>query len=258
MVITESHIAVIDGSTSKTTFRFDPEVTNGRFAMQTVAAFIGRMNRDITCEEFCERITLHFHDIYEEHGMTDEMQNHPECRPTCSAVIYSDYHRQVWMIGDCQCIIDGRYYDNPKPIEERNAAIRSEYLQKLLSHGNISIDDIRSNDIGRKQITEGLFESTRQQNKTFSVIDGTPILTEKVVVIDIDEKEDGNTSHEIILASDGYPFLRPTLEESEARLKTLLSDDPLLIRDFKATKAWMAGNKSFDDRTYIRAHISTR
>ena len=91
-----------------------------------------------------------------------------------------------------------------------------------------------------------LATSCRYQNATFSVIDGFPIPTDKVRVIDV------SNATEIVLATDGYPFLHPTLSESEEALARLLSEDPLCISQFKATKGLMRGNQSFDDRTYIR------
>jgi len=59
-------------------------------------------------------------------------------------------------------------------------------------------------------------------------------------------------SHEIVLASDGYPFLKSTLEASEKALEELLKHDPQCVNSFIATKGLVEGNKSFDDRTYIR------
>lgn len=54
------------------------------------------------------------------------------------------------------------------------------------------------------------------------------------------------------MASDGYPFLKPTLAESEEALAHLLAYDPQCTHEFIATKGIVVGNKSFDDRTYIR------
>ena len=61
-----------------------------------------------------------------------------------------------------------------------------------------------------------------------------------------------SSSSEIVLASDGYPFLKPTLAASEAALAEQIANDPQNIRSFIATKGIVEGNKSFDDRTYIR------
>ena len=60
------------------------------------------------------------------------------------------------------------------------------------------------------------------------------------------------SSSEIVLASDGYPFLEPTLAASEVALAEQIANDPQNIHSFIATKGIVEGNKSFDDRTYIR------
>ena len=62
-------------------------------------------------------------------------------------------------------------------------------------------------------------------------------------------------SHAAVLASDGYPFLHPTLKESEAALARQLADDPQNISSFVATKGLVEGNNSFDDRAYIRLTV---
>ena len=87
----------------------------------------------------------------------------------------------------------------------------------------------------------------QNQNKTYAVIDGFPIPEMRVPVITLDFRP-----WEIALASDGYPFLCPTLAESEARLDEQRRNDPLNIGDFKATKGFTPGFNSFDDRSYIR------
>ena len=57
---------------------------------------------------------------------------------------------------------------------------------------------------------------------------------------------------EIILASDGYPYLENTLEASESKLKYILENDPLCYTLYKSTKGIQKGNVSFDDRSYVR------
>ena len=55
-----------------------------------------------------------------------------------------------------------------------------------------------------------------------------------------------------MLATDGYPHLMPTLGESERELQRIIEEDPLMTGRYKATKAVMEGNLSFDDRCYVR------
>lgn len=82
------------------------------------------------------------------------------------------------------------------------------------------------------------------QNKNYAVVDGFPVFMQGVIVIPVHS--------EVILASDGYPFLRPTLAECEATLSQQLRDDPQNIQTFLATKGMKEGNGSFDDRAFIR------
>ena len=96
-----------------------------------------------------------------------------------------------------------------------------------------------------------MIETMRNQNITYSVVDGFPIPRQHVRTITLDFQP-----YEIVLASDGYPFLHPTLEESEAALQHQRQEDPLNIGPhFQATKAFHPDFNSFDDRTYIRFRV---
>ena len=90
----------------------------------------------------------------------------------------------------------------------------------------------------------------QEQNRSYAVIDGFPIPQQHVRVITLDFQP-----WEIVMATDGYPFLKPTLAASEERLAWQREHDPLNIGDFKTTKAFLPGNSSFDDRSYIRFSI---
>ena len=57
---------------------------------------------------------------------------------------------------------------------------------------------------------------------------------------------------DVVLASDGYPIMRPTLAESEQELERLRRADPHLVNEFRTTKGFTPELRSFDDRTYIR------
>lgn len=56
----------------------------------------------------------------------------------------------------------------------------------------------------------------------------------------------------VILASDGYPRLEPSLSESELFLEELKVKDPLCIDIHKAVNGFTNGKSSIDDRTYIK------
>ena len=211
--------------------------------MQLVSETIASLPSETSCSDFCNIVTDTIAKAYQHYHIDPNIiEQYPERRLTCSAAIYSDYHRQIWMIGDCQCLVDGVLYENNKPQEAINAQKRSEYI---LSH-HLSADEIMKHDVGRDFIVNDIISSMKGQNKSYAAIDGTPIYQEGIRIIDVSK------AHEIVLATDGYPFLKPKLTESEAALQELLREDPMLVTLYQATKGLAEGNNSFDDRAYIR------
>ena len=261
MVVTDDFIAVIDGSTSKTPKHLNPDMKNGRYAMMLISEYIREeLKADASVDDFCQGVTAYIYNkVYEKLGVEERLKEHPEERLTASAILYSRTRNEVWMVGDCQAIIDGKLYENGKPYEQEIARKRVELIEQGLSPAE-----------ARKQIEPLLIEAMLSgQNQTYTVIDGFPIYREGVKVVALKTKPASSSietyfqeqtkpvssPNEVVLASDGYPFLKPTLAESEAALGHLIAHDPQCIHDFIATKGLVAGNKSFDDRTYIRFFI---
>ena len=258
LVVTDDFIAVIDGSTSKTPKHLNPEMKNGRYAMMLISQYIQHeLKADATVDDFCQGITHYICDkVYKPLGVAERLLQHPEERLTASAVIYSRARQEVWMVGDCQALIGGKLYENGKPYEQEIAEKRVD----LIKEGKLPAE-------ARRQIEPLLVEAMLSgQNKTYTVIDGFPIYREGVKVVPVSSSETVSASSEvvsassetvsasseIVLASDGYPFLKPTLAESEEALANQIANDPQNISCFIATKGLVEGNKSFDDRTYIR------
>ena len=237
IVVNNDFAAVIDGSTSKTPTRLEPSMKNGRFAMLLISEYIKQMPADYTMDDFCRGITLRFAEEYDKRGITERMAEHPEERLTASAIIYSNSKKEVWMVGDCQAIIDGTYYDNSKPYEQEIAMQRAA----LIKNGMSPKDARRTIE---PQLIKAMLEG---QNRQYAVIDGTPIYMPGTHIV--------KASHSVVLASDGYPTILPTLSESEEALALHLANDPQNIGDFVATKGLVDGNVSFDDRAYIKLTI---
>ena len=267
MVVTDDFIAVIGGSTSKTPKHLNPDMKNGRYAMMLISEYIREeLKADASVDEFCQGVTAYIYNkVYEKLGVEERLKEHPEERLTASAILYSRTRNEVWMVGDCQAIIAGKLYENGKPYEEKIARKRVELIEQGLSPAE-----------ARKQIEPLLIEAMLSgQNQTYTVIDGFPIYREGVKVVSVSDSSSvqdsvpasdsvpcsdsasasgtiPSSSSEIVLASDGYPFLKPTLAASEAALAEQIANDPQNIHSFIATKGIVEGNKSFDDRTYIR------
>ena len=261
MVVTDDFIAVIDGSTSKTPKHLNPDMKNGRYAMMLISEYIREeLKADASVDDFCQGVTAYIYNkVYEKLGVEERLKEHPEERLTASAILYSRTRNEVWMVGDCQAIIAGKLYENGKPYEQEIARKRVELIEQGLSPAE-----------ARKQIEPLLIEAMLAgQNQTYTVIDGFPIYREGVKVVALKTKpvsssietyfqeqtKPVSSPNEVVLASDGYPFLKPTLAASEAALVHLIAHDPQCIHDFIATKGLVAGNKSFDDRTYIRFRV---
>ena len=257
IVITNDFIAVIDGSTSKTSRRHCPWMSNGRYAMKLISSYIRKMPKDTSCHDFCKGVTASIFRHYQypllpsltPKSRIQRLLDHPEERLTASAIIYSRVRREVWMVGDCQCLANGEYYDNPKPYEQQLADLRAQRVSELLAEG-MTVEDQLVSDPARQVVIAPLLETMKQQNKTFAVIDGFRIAEQYVPVFQLDFRP-----WELVFASDGYPRLAGTLEESERLLDIQRRDDPLNIGEFKATKAFIKGNNSFDDRTYVRFQV---
>ena len=267
MVVTDDFIAVIDGSTSKTPKHLNPDMKNGRYAMMLISEYIREeLKADASVDDFCQGVTAYIYNkVYEKLGVEERLKEHPEERLTASAILYSRTRNEVWMVGDCQAIIAGKLYENGKPYEQEIARKRVELIEQGLSPAE-----------ARKQIEPLLIEAMLSgQNQTYTVIDGFPIYREGVKVVSVSDSSSVQdpvpasdsvpcsdsasasgtisvSSSEIVLASDGYPFLKPTLAASEAALAEQIANDPQNIHSFIATKGIVEGNKSFDDRTYIR------
>ena len=270
MVVTDDFIAVIDGSTSKTPKHLNPDMKNGRYAMMLISEYIREeLKADASVDDFCQDVTAYIYNkVYEKLGVEERLKEHPEERLTASAILYSRTRNEVWMVGDCQAIIDGKLYENGKPYEQEIARKRVELIEQGLSPAE-----------ARKQIEPLLIEAMLSgQNQIYTVIDGFPIYREGVKVVSVSDScsvqdsvpasdsvpcsdsvsASGTifvSSSEIVLASDGYPFLKPTLAASEAALVEQIANDPQNIHSFIATKGIVEGNKSFDDRTYIRFSV---
>ena len=273
MVVTDDFIAVIDGSTSKTPKHLNPDMKNGRYAMMLISEYIREeLKADASVDDFCQGVTAYIYNkVYEKLGVEERLKEHPEERLTASAILYSRTRNEVWMVGDCQAIIDGKLYENGKPYEQEIARKRVELIEHGLSPAE-----------ARKQIEPLLIEAMLSgQNQTYPVIDGFPVYREGVKVVSLSDSSSvqdsvsssdscsvqdpvscsgsasasdtiPSSSSEIVLASDGYPFLKPTLAASETALAEQIANDPQNIHSFIATKGIVEGNKSFDDRTYIR------
>lgn len=248
--ISNDFLAVIDGATSKSSFRWNGK-TSGAIAGEIIGDTLKQSECDITLDLLIFRINNAIKDIYEESKGINYFINNPVDRITACMIIYSKFHNQIWIIGDCKCSINSVQYENVKKVDTILAEARALFIELQLLRGK-SIEELIAEDLGRGFIMNLLKEQYILQNNSLSqysygVIDGFEINAESIKIIDGIEK-----SSMIILASDGYFSLKEDLFQTEQHLKAVLAEDPLLIGKYKSTKGLVKGYVSFDDRALIR------
>lgn len=254
VVVTDDFACVMDGTTSKSDRLWDGK-KSGVVASMLISEAVSSLPTDIDSNGAIQTLTLSIANYYHHRGEYEALKRDPIHRLTASVALYSNYHKEVWLIGDIQAMIDGEIYTNRITLEEILASARALYLEMELLKGK-QIGELLEFDTGRQFIKPLLEGQSLYQNSavdssySYSVIDGFPVSDSNIKKIKIKE----GTSY-LILASDGYPFLKPTLKESEDTLEHLLARDPLCIRIYKATKGLKKGNISYDDRAYLKLEI---
>lgn len=247
--ISDDFIAVIDGVTSKGKQKWQGKFTSGGYAKEIIISTLKTMPRDVTMPDFFDAVNTALSDAYVKDIEND---NITEWLRACM-VVYSDFHSQIWSVGDCACMINGKLFDHGKKIDDLVSALRSFVLYDAIKNG-MTESEIANDDIGRAAIIPFInrqldFENDYDTPFGYPVLNGHGFDVRGCVTYDVIR---GDT---VVLASDGYPTLCTTLEESEQKLKEMLTDDPLCYKKYLSTKGVSPENASFDDRTYIKFNI---
>ncbi|PTQ93136.1 hypothetical protein C8P68_1098 [Mucilaginibacter yixingensis] len=247
----DDFIAVIDGATSKAGTIAADQITSGKRAGQLISEVLSTLPADTDMQSaisnFNQLITAYYH----QNKSTKYYWDNPIERLTASTVIYSKNKHELWMIGDCMALINGKLITNYKKVDEVCSGLRSAFITNQLMRNETSVEQLSKSDTGRNFILPLLRWSIQFQNCgydhefAYSVIDGFPVSPKLIKQVKLEG------SAKIVLSSDGYPELKDTLEESESILERTLKDDPLCIDLFKSTKGLRSGTVSFDDRAYI-------
>lgn len=250
-VINDAFIGVVDGATNISNQKLDGK-SPGRFAAEVIVAAIKQCEGDLTLDAVVEKINEALCEKYQALGVWEAFKADPSLAPKAAMALYSRYHNEVWLVGDCQCLIDGVHYQHTKIIDEITANARSLYLEAELRRGK-TVEDLMAHDTGfeyvRPLIRMQYYLENVDSNHPygFEVLNGFPIPLDMIQRVRVPSDTDW-----IALASDGYPVMKSNLKATEAALKQLLADDPLCIRQYKSAKGLVKGNQSFDDRTYIK------
>lgn len=235
-------VAVVDGATDKSGAKYDG-VSGGRLAASVIVEELSRLPAEIDARAATDRIT---------HALSAAVPDSPADGPSAAVAIYSRQRREVWQVGDVSFSPIGPQLRAPtrKAVDEVASGVRAAMSVTLLEAGT-DLSAMRESDPGRAVIIPLLREQFRLRNQncpwSYGAIDGSPVPPNKIEVSPI-----GAGVQEIVIYSDGYPKAYRSLAEAEADLDRLLRLDPLCIGQLCSTKGWRPGQRSFDDRAFIR------
>ncbi len=242
LFINEYFVAVVDGVTAKSERLFDGK-SPGKAAAEAVCDVLKGLPYDVDVSEATALFTESIAALYD--GESDGSA-------AAGVIVFSRIKNEIWSIGDCQCIINGRFFSHEKAVDRVLSNMRALVLEAELKNGT-TVEELLQKDAGREFILpmlkqQHIFANTDGEF-SYGVLNGLPVPDEKKIIYKVCKGD------EIVLASDGYPKLFETLSKSEEYLAKELEENPLCIGDYCSTKGIQEGCDSFDDRTYIRFKV---
>ena len=254
LVVTDDFAAVIDGATTAPGSVLGG-LAPGRFAALSGEAAFRLLATRATAGEAVAFLSRHLADALAAAGGSVDGEAHGAPRAIYSFVAVSFHRREVWRTADCGFAWTG-VVDTPRLEMERvPIQARAMLLHGLLATGadpaQLLEYDPSTSAIAPLIAAQACFRNRPGTPWSFGAIDGKPVPPELVDVVSIPEHID-----QIVLATDGWPELHPTLAESEAALANTLQADPLMIHLHPAVKGLAKGAISFDDRAYLRLELA--
>ncbi len=238
-------IVVCDGATDKAGYTIDG-VTGGRIAAQVVANAVSSAITKTSAHQIIHSINSAYIETF-----GANLPNLENDRPSCSFAALDKKEGTLIRVGDVGWSDGKNTYDAQKQIDVIHSTMRAAYLQMLLIDGK-PVAELLEIDPGRELILASLRKQAVLRNRedggplAFGAVDGNPIPARFIETWKL-----GPDVTEVVIATDGYPFIKPTLRESEEYLRADIQVDPLRIGIHKTTKCVKPGNQSFDDRAYV-------
>lgn len=180
--------------------------------------------------------------------------------------VYDAKDSNIVYIHDCNFAFLGKNGDfithyNEKSLDHLTSSIRSSVANWYLQNG---INPFEHGDLARDSIRLGLDQQALIQNQGFDSSEewffGVPkkLVAYKTIngfTTTLDTYKAPQDISEIVLSSDGFKVIKPTLDETISILKDQLKRDPYCINELKSTKGLVEGNVSFDDMSYLRLRL---
>ena len=248
LVINDNYVAVFDALQARGWRAWD-KLPAGVFArtvmVSTLESLPGDMDAKGVIRALQEALQERTQRCIEEME-DDQIYAYPQSR----ALIYSIAKREIWRLGDSPFCIDGKLNYQRSEGYEKAAEKRAEVLELFLANPLSDMKDLINTDYGRSSAMDIIIEE-EQRVDGVQTLSGRPDVDIDVLLdnVEVFAVEPGA---ELILASDGYPRILATLQESEQWLEDERARDPLFVRDYKALQGAKDEEAGYDDRSYVR------
>lgn len=138
--------AVIDGVSHRSSILVDGKQIK---MAQIITEAIRKMDRPgapvyaktLSFDEYVKFINLYIQEYLQRKGVGEAAG-----KLEATGAIYSRFHNQIWLVGDCKAIYDGNVAQNPLKIDEVVVDIRTKIIEALLQEGYTE-EKLMQNDI---------------------------------------------------------------------------------------------------------------
>ena len=253
--ITEDFIAVIDGVSSQSQFKYNNKKL-GKIICDILLEAIPKLDNNFDCYQSIDFLNDYILEFYKEHDILEKISDDAANQPSASIIMYSKHYNQIWLVGDCMALYGNNILENKLEVDELYTKIRVMTIEYLLSTGYTE-EELLEEDIARRFVQNLTKRQPYIRNKKYNskydyaVLDGFN-KPDKDLIKCIDVPKD---VEEIIFVSDGYRKPFNTLKESEEYLIHIKEVDPLCYKDFAYERGFYKNQVSYDDRAYIRFKI---
>lgn len=257
IAVSEHFIGLFDGATNRGGAVLAGK-TFGRFAAETVAQALTELPADITARAAIDSLSATLHDRTRKEAQKEGANFENEwSAPSTAVLIYSRARREIWRVADSTFIVNGGAANMRFFAQERTwCDLRRAWLQAQMVRG-MSEEDLIADDKSWELLTPLIgalkvfanSEHAMAHPYGFGVINGSPVPDRYIEVFDASD------AREVVFASDGYPEVLPSLEETEEALRKTIARDPLMYKIHPQVKGVRKGWQSYDDRSYIRFSI---
>src|SRR5690625_3913040 len=103
-------------------------MTKCQIAVTIIKDVIKNFNSNITYNQAIDKLTQSIRQFYIEEDMLEIAKKNTTNRLAACAIIFSKKKEEIWIIGDCQYMVEGEHYENKKDVDEIISKDRSLFL----------------------------------------------------------------------------------------------------------------------------------